>query len=476
MISQQSTPNILSSLFSLAAEQDSRLVLIGIANALDLTQRHLAHLQYAGSSKNARHDQPELLHFRPFSSTEMVAIVKSRLAPLHGRGDNSSLPLPIIMPPALELAAKKVSAVSGDLRIFLSLIRKAVELFEQEQRKLSAANEESESTSPTLKRRKITAAAGQTSPKKEDSLAHYDATNAPKLTPAHILKATRLISLATSSSASTTSQGTTSLSAAGTASNGLLEAKITDINLQGRIALAAFIIAVERVQTRPFEATSAPAIDAQTRPADLYSLYRSLLDKHDVLHPVSSSEFGDLLSGLHTRGLVGFQREHGKTTSPRNGKSPSGRTGSPATLAPPTLMRRSSSSSSTGSGRSRSPSPSANQAPIVLLYSSMDLAQVLRKTKPAEAASICSAMLAKEEKRLRRVKMAWERAEAEQRERRDAPTAGFHGDGLENVDVALVGKRDRRGTDHDEDDDLRNAENHENIPSKTADDDDDPFI
>ena len=495
--------NVLSRLFWLALDPKSNLVLIGIANALDLTSRHLqlevlsAGTNLGGPSDMGTDDeteettatsrQPELLHFRPFQAEEMVAIAKARLLSLHAptpsSPDNATLaptpsdqrtsiapvPLPIFMPAALDFAAKKVAAVTGDLRSFLSLIRKAVELFEAEQRKRlsnsdlptvvpSAANNGSPASS-SMSRRNSQPGRDRA---QADCLAHFTASTAPKLTPAHILKATRLVTLspAASSGASSAGGSASSGSALSTASNSaLLEAKIADLNLQQRLALTAFVICIWQRQAAAalpswaLAAASSPAATVGTgegvKPADLHSGYRALLEKEDMIHPVGSNEFSDLLSGLHTRGLVGLEREVASGVA-------SGSSGMGSLSAPPMLRRTSSSSSAGGGGSSRSPrgsrspSPSAAHAPLALLYAPAELAQALRSTRPTEAAGMCTRILAKEERRLRRWRTNLERAQVERDEKRLAPSEGFAGDGLEGVS-GLVGSRDRRGAGRDAD-------------------------
>ena len=452
LLATTTSSDSLSRLLATALLPSSNLVLIGIANALDLTQRHLNILADAQDEDDERLPDPELLHFRPFQSDEMVAIVKARLSTLHADSTDSAAPLalPIVMPAALELAAKKVAAVTGDLRSFLSLVRKAVEIFEGEQRKrFSAANVED---SPSNKR-KTTSAARKTG--REDPLAHFDAVSAPKLTPAHILKATRVVSLTSASGSGPANNGTgsssTGASLSATSSTSLIEAKISDLNLHQRLVLTSFVVSVLQKQARVLSWSSGTRTSEAMKPGELHLAYRSLLEKDDVLHAVGSNEFSDLVSGLHTRGLVGFEREYSRSSSPNIQST---------TLAPP-MMRRTSSSSSTssrgaggGGGRaSRSPSPSAAQAPLVLLYGATELSTALRAAKPAEAAAICNTILNREEKRIRRLKLCKEQDEAERKERINAPREGFNGDGLDDLDAKFVGKRDKRGRDGDVDED-----------------------
>lgn len=65
--------SVLYTVFEWPSAPNSKLVLIGIANALDLTDRILPRLQ-------ARLDlRPQLLHFTPYTKLEIVNILTERL-------------------------------------------------------------------------------------------------------------------------------------------------------------------------------------------------------------------------------------------------------------------------------------------------------------------------------------------------------------------------------------------------------------
>uniref|UniRef100_A0A8C7YEI9 Cell division control protein n=1 Tax=Oryzias sinensis TaxID=183150 RepID=A0A8C7YEI9_9TELE len=113
--------DVLYTIFEWPFLPKSRLCLIGIANALDLTDRILPRLQ-------ARlHCRPLLLHFAPYSRDELTAIVKDRLAQVSGEG--------VLDASAVQFCARKVSAVSGDARKALDICRRAVEMVESDRRK-----------------------------------------------------------------------------------------------------------------------------------------------------------------------------------------------------------------------------------------------------------------------------------------------------------------------------------------------------
>ena len=84
---------------------------IGIANALDLTDRILPRLQ---SHTKCR---PQLLHFPPYTKDQIVTILQQRL------GSNSEGTQTVVDSMAVQFCARKVAAVHGDLRKALDVCR-----------------------------------------------------------------------------------------------------------------------------------------------------------------------------------------------------------------------------------------------------------------------------------------------------------------------------------------------------------------
>ncbi|CAB1344980.1 unnamed protein product [Coregonus sp. 'balchen'] len=117
--------DVLYTIFEWPYLPKSRLCLIGIANALDLTDRILPRLQALPRCR------PQLLHFPPYSRQELAAIVQDRLTQVSGEG--------LLDPSAVQFCARKVSAVSGDARKALDICRRAVELVESDNRKKAAS-------------------------------------------------------------------------------------------------------------------------------------------------------------------------------------------------------------------------------------------------------------------------------------------------------------------------------------------------
>ncbi|KAK1297984.1 hypothetical protein QJS10_CPB14g00857 [Acorus calamus] len=107
---------VLHDLFMLTTLPLSRCILIGIANAIDLAERFLPKLH----SLNCK---PRIITFRAYTTDQILIILQQRLA---------ALAHDVFEPQALELCARKVAAVSGDMRRALSICRSAVEMPEVE--------------------------------------------------------------------------------------------------------------------------------------------------------------------------------------------------------------------------------------------------------------------------------------------------------------------------------------------------------
>lgn len=116
--------DVLYTIFEWPYLPKSRLCLVGIANALDLTDRILPRLQARPECR------PLLLNFPPYSRQELMAIVQDRLT--QASAEN------LLDASAVMFCARKVSAVSGDARKALDICRRAVEIVESDERKKAA--------------------------------------------------------------------------------------------------------------------------------------------------------------------------------------------------------------------------------------------------------------------------------------------------------------------------------------------------
>lgn len=112
--------SVLYTIFEWPSVPNSRLILVGIANALDLTDRILPRLQARCELK------PQLMHFAPYTKQQIVEIFTNRLK-------NAGF-LDIFSPVALQMLAGKVAAISGDVRRALDIGRRVIEMADKKKR------------------------------------------------------------------------------------------------------------------------------------------------------------------------------------------------------------------------------------------------------------------------------------------------------------------------------------------------------
>uniref|UniRef100_A0A8C6Y4E2 Cell division control protein n=1 Tax=Naja naja TaxID=35670 RepID=A0A8C6Y4E2_NAJNA len=110
--------DVLYTVFEWPSLPNSRLILIGIANALDLTDRILPRLQTRPLCR------PQLLNFSPYSKDQLASILQDRLKKVSGEQ--------VLDSAAIQFCARKVSAFSGDARKALDICRRAIEIVESD--------------------------------------------------------------------------------------------------------------------------------------------------------------------------------------------------------------------------------------------------------------------------------------------------------------------------------------------------------
>lgn len=132
--------SVLYGLFELPALKNSRLILVGLANSLDLTDRALIRLQSRVQFK------PVLLNFPPYSKQDIATILSRRIQEAVTEDVNN-----VIAPSALQFLGGKISSTSGDLRKAIDICRRAVELAESSAKKqmvLTPSNSDAQNTVP----------------------------------------------------------------------------------------------------------------------------------------------------------------------------------------------------------------------------------------------------------------------------------------------------------------------------------------
>jgi origin recognition complex subunit 1 len=128
--------SVMYNFFNWPALRHSRLIVLAVANTMDLPERTL-------SNKISSRLGLTRITFPGYRHTDLMEIISTRLA---------SVPGNIVDPDAIQFASRKVAAVSGDARRALDICRRAVEIAEQdadEAEAAAAAKEEDDLTPDT---------------------------------------------------------------------------------------------------------------------------------------------------------------------------------------------------------------------------------------------------------------------------------------------------------------------------------------
>ena len=267
----------LYQLFTWSMSPTSRLILLGIANALDLTDRLLPRLK-------ARNLKPHLVPFLPYTSAQIKAVLTTRLESFMPKGTEKFIPF--IHPAALELCSRKVAAQSGDLRKAFDIIRRSLDLIEAETKsKILSTITEANSPSKILSENVNLSTSAPLNLAAE--LNKLTPATAPRATIAHLNKIT---------------------SAA--FSNGL-GSRLKTLNLQQKAALCSLLAlerqkkeaailqaSFERAPSTPSRKDGAPSVK------QLYDVYTRLCKQEAGLQPLTSTEFRDVVGSLETLSLV----------------------------------------------------------------------------------------------------------------------------------------------------------------------------
>lgn len=274
----------LCKIFEWSLHRASRLILIGIANALDLTDRFLPRLK-------AKNLKPQLLPFLPYTATQIASVITTKLQTLsQASPDASPGHVPFVHPTAIQFCSKKVAAQTGDLRKAFDIMRRTIDLVEIETKEkhcnelIAQINQKSPSKSPLKENTNLSS--GTTAPVTPFArISLLSPCNAPRATIAHVARI----------SASALSNGTPQ--------------RLKTLNLQQKAAICA-LISLEKSNRRRFRSVmDTPSKTSRTETAPsirkLYDTYCSLCKRDKALHPLTATEFADVIGGLETLGLVG---------------------------------------------------------------------------------------------------------------------------------------------------------------------------
>ena len=319
---------LLYKIFHWSLQKTSNLILVGIANALDFTDRFLPRLRSKGL-------KPQLLPFMPYTVTQIASVITTKL--------KSTLPqitmqsaefVPFIHPTAIQFASKKVAAQTGDLRKAFSICLRAIDLIELEartkastitpspspcKRPLAESKAFSPSKTPLMENMNLSspprAIPANSKPPKpsihkpiSEPLSAMTVETAPRATIAHMARVT----------ASVFSNGTSS--------------RISSLNLQQKAALCALCVleSKHRSQRRsPLDSNGNPVTPSKkdTQPSAptvkmLFDAYSQLCKRENVLHPLSNTEFRDVIGSLEALSLVAVVEGRNGSLTPS--KTPSG--------------------------------------------------------------------------------------------------------------------------------------------------------
>lgn len=106
----------------IATDEKPNLLLIGIANALNLTDRFLPRLR-------ANCISPKLVQFLPYTAQQIQSVITAKLKTLTSTTE-SNFP-PLVHPSAIMFCAKKSAVTTGDLRRAFDIMYKSLDMFEQ---------------------------------------------------------------------------------------------------------------------------------------------------------------------------------------------------------------------------------------------------------------------------------------------------------------------------------------------------------
>ncbi|KAJ5127346.1 hypothetical protein N7448_008125 [Penicillium atrosanguineum] len=278
----QGDSGVLQSLFEWSLHGKSALMLIGIANALDLTDRSLPQLK-------AKNLKPTLLPFLPYNAASIGNVITSRLRSLIPVGvDSDPKFVPFVQPAAIQLCAKKVASQTGDLRKAFELIKRAIDAIEQEtQSKLEKQIAELADSILTENKNLSSPSKAGAAPR-PSTMVNYTVVTAPRASIAHVARITT----------SAFGQGTIQ--------------RLKGLNLQQKAAICS-LIALER-KRREFEVPNTPSKNRSSAPTvkQAFDTYCTLCRNDNILHPLTSTEFKDVLGNLETMGLVGEYQGRGR--------------------------------------------------------------------------------------------------------------------------------------------------------------------
>jgi cell division control protein 6 len=283
---------LLYRLFEWSLQRYSSLVLIGIANALDFTDRFLPRLK-------ARGLKPQLLPFLPYTAAQIASVITSKLkSAVPSTTTGPADYVPFIHPMAIRYLSNKVASQTGDLRKAFDICKRAIDLIEADTRDqhVKLCNEMTPSPTPSPSKTPLVENTNLSSPpvarfipksSRQDNLAtalsQITIENAPRATINHMTRITSAVF-----------------------SNGATQ-RLQNLNLQQKAVLCA-LAALEQKKRNAASGSvlATPSKTHSTAPTikAIFEAYTSLCKREDILHPLTNTEFRDIVGSLETLSLV----------------------------------------------------------------------------------------------------------------------------------------------------------------------------
>ncbi|EKG14663.1 ATPase AAA+ type core [Macrophomina phaseolina MS6] len=294
---------LLYNIFEWSMRPKSSLVLLGIANALDFTDRFLPRLKSRGL-------KPQLLPFMPYTAPQMASVISSKLKALLPSETTASTDfVPFLHPTAIQFLSKKVAAQTGDLRKAFDICRRAIDMIEsdtlsQHEKIAGETTDPMGTPSKTILIENMNLSSPVRTPTKSarqsavaTSLSELTIETAPRATIAHMARVTAAVF-----------------------SNGTSQ-RLKNLNLQQKAVLCA-LSALER-KIRDLAAMAPPSTPSKHHSATaaaptikaLYDAYAGLCKRDNILHPLTNTEFRDVITSLETLSLVSALEGNGKSSS-----------------------------------------------------------------------------------------------------------------------------------------------------------------
>lgn len=293
---------VLFKIFQWAFMQQSKLILIGIANALDLTDRFLPRLR-------ANNLTPQVLAFMPYTAEEVAGIVNAKLKSLVGAELAQNDPPPLMHPAAIQLCARKTAANTGDLRKAFDICKRAIEVVEEEARRKLADTDNDDYFNNKINKssykQSIIRGSGSF------ALTNLSLHEAPKVTVAHVA---RICS---------------------TVFGGSTVNRIKSLNLQSKAVLCTLVAEERALSSQGLSQLGATTSVSSTITSSssftimkLFDRYAQVCSREKVLGGLQFNEFLEIISALEFAGVVNISGICGrKGLGSANGKKRTSRGG-----------------------------------------------------------------------------------------------------------------------------------------------------